>query len=119
MWRDRRRSIAEADAEPAREELSLLRHVVMFRFKPEAPTDAAEKAATGLSALPGLIEEIETYRFGRDLGLRAGNFDFCLVAEFVDAEAFARYVNHPAHRRFIRECIEPAVSERVAVQYEV
>ncbi|MBW2426850.1 MAG: Dabb family protein [Deltaproteobacteria bacterium] len=97
----------------------MLRHVVMFRFAPDAPADAAEKAATGLSALPGLIEEIETYRFGRDLGLRAGNFDFCLVAEFADAEAFARYVDHPAHRRFIRECIEPAVSERVAVQYEV
>jgi hypothetical protein len=112
-------SDAETNAETRPEELALLRHVVLFRFAPDAPADASEKAAAGLSALPGLIDEIETYRFGRDLGLRAGNFDFCLVAEFEDAEAFARYVDHPAHRRFIRECIEPAVSDRVAVQYEV
>jgi hypothetical protein len=97
----------------------MLRHVVMFRFRPDASSRVREAVGEGLAELPAAIGEIETYCFGPDLGLRSGNFDFCLVAEFADAEAFRRYVEHPAHQRFVRERLEPAVSDRVSVQYEV
>ena len=96
----------------------MLRHVVMFRFKDDAPSETWQSVEKGLARLPGSIDEIETYRFGVDLGLRDGNFDYCLVAEFADAEAFARYAEHPEHRRFIDERITPVVAERVSVQYE-
>jgi hypothetical protein len=88
----------------------------MFRFKQDAPSNTVRSIEEGLARLPDLIEEIESYRFGADLGLRAGNFDFCLIAEFADAEAFARYADHPEHQRFIRERITPSVAERVSVQ---
>ncbi|HKK53674.1 MAG TPA: Dabb family protein [Myxococcota bacterium] len=97
----------------------MLRHVVMFRFREEAPPDARDSVEAGLADLPSEIEEIESYRFGADLGLRDGNFDYCLVADFADEEAFARYVDHPAHQRFIAERLAPVVAERVSVQYTV
>ena len=96
----------------------MLRHVVMFRFKDDASSNARQSVEDGLARLPGVIEEIEAYRFGADLGLREGNFDYCLVAEFADAEAFARYVDHSEHQRFIAERLAPVVAERVSVQYE-
>lgn len=95
----------------------MLRHVVMIKLKEEAPADAGDALREGLSQLPGKIEEIKAYTFGADLGLREGNFDFCLVADFEDAEAFGRYVVHPDHQRFVTETLTPVAETRVAVQF--
>jgi hypothetical protein len=97
----------------------MLRHVVMFKLKDGAPADALTSLEAGLQVLPQSISEISSYRYGSDLGLREGNFDFCLVAEFEDAGAFARYVVHPDHQAFIKDRLTPVVSERVSVQYAI
>lgn len=97
----------------------MLRHVVMFRLREDAPGDALHSIEAGLAQLEEQIEEIGSYRFGADLGLREGNFDYCLVADFEDAEAFKRYAEHPEHRRFIEERLAPVVAERVSVQYGI
>ena len=97
----------------------MLRHVVMIKLKQDAPADAAEGLREGLSRLPGKIPEIQAYAFGPDLGLREGNFDFCLVADFLDAEAFARYVVHPDHQRFVSERLTPVAETRIAVQFDL
>jgi hypothetical protein len=97
----------------------MLRHVVLFKLKADAPDGTLASLAAGLSGLPGAIAEIESYQYGADLALREGNFDFGLVAEFADAEAFSRYVAHPDHQAFIRDRLTPVVAERVSIQYEV
>ena len=97
----------------------MLRHVVMFKLREDAPNDAIRSLEEGLKKLPPTISEIQSYRFGPDLALRDGNFDFCLVADFENAEAFGRYVVHPAHQDFIQTRLTPVVSERVSVQYDV
>ena len=97
----------------------MLRHVVMFKLKDGAPADTTKSLEAGLHALSQSIPDISSYRYGADLGLREDNFDFCVVAEFADADAFARYVVHPDHQAFIQDRLTPVVSERVAVQYEI
>ena len=95
----------------------MLRHVVMFKLKESAPASALADLQSGLAKLEETIDEIRSYEYGPDLGLRDGNFDFCLVAEFEDGAAFERYVVHSDHQRFIAERVAPVVAERVAVQY--
>lgn len=95
----------------------MLRHIVMIKLKADAPASAAKSLEEGLSQLPGAIPEIKQYAFGPDLGLRGGNFDFCLVADFEDEEAFRRYVSHPNHQAFVAERLEPVTEQRVAVQF--
>ena len=97
----------------------MLRHIVMFKFKEDAPADAALSLEQGLSRLARSIPEIAAYDYGRDLELREGNFDFCLVAEFADVEAFGRYVVHADHQRFIQRQLTPVVAQRISVQFEV
>jgi hypothetical protein len=96
----------------------VFRHVVLFRWKPGTP--AAEIAALerALADLPGQIAEIRGYRFGRDAGLASGNFDFAIVAEFADADAWRRYVDHPAHQKLVAERVRPIVQERAAAQFQ-
>jgi len=97
----------------------MLRHVVMFKLAADVPAGTLDSLEAGLQALSESISEISSYRYGSDLGLRDGNFDFCLVAEFADADAFGRYVVHPDHQAFVKDRLTPVVSERVSVQYEI
>jgi hypothetical protein len=91
----------------------------MFRFRPETtPADVAAIVA-GLNGLPAAIPAIAAYRFGADLGINDGNFDFAVVADFADTDAYLVYRDHPAHQALITERIAPHVAARAAVQFDL
>ena len=94
-----------------------LRHVVCFRFHPDTPADAVDALAAGLRALPSIIDEIDAYLVGPDLGVSDTSWDFAVVADFADATAFATYRTHPDHLAVIRDLVEPICAERVSVQF--
>lgn len=95
----------------------MFRHVSLFRWN-ATTTDAQVQALhTALQALPEVIPELRDYRVGPDAGLVDGNWDFTVVAEFDDAEAWRAYLDHPAHRGVVAEHVQSMVDERAAVQY--
>ena len=96
----------------------MIRHTVMFRWKPGTTTADIAAVAEGLGGLPAAIPEIRDYRFGHDLGINDGNFDFVVVADFADADDYLVYRDHPLHRALIAERIAPHVAERAAVQFD-
>lgn len=96
-----------------------VRHIVLFRFVEDVTEEQVTAVEAGLAQLPGLIPEIRSYRYGRDLGLDPVNPGFGLVADFDSAGAFASYRDHPDHQAFIARCIVPAVAERISMQMEV
>ncbi len=95
----------------------MLRHVVLFTWKPGAPKVQIEAFADGLAALPERVPEIRAFRFGPDARLGGGNEDFALVADFDDVEAYRRYAEHPAHRHLIATLLVPLLGTRHAVQF--
>ena len=97
----------------------MLRHVVMFRWTPEASAESKAKVASGLAALPAVVETIREYRFGPDAGLAEGNWDFVVVADFADSDGYLVYRDHEAHRALVTNAIRPIIAERAAVQYEL
>ncbi len=97
----------------------MVRHVVMFRWKPGTSPDTIKAIEDGLAALPAQIPQLRDYRFGRDAGLSSGNFDFAVVADVGSAEDYALYRDHPAHRAVADGFIRPNAAERAAVQYFV
>ena len=88
------------------------RHVVLFRWKPGTTAAQLETLERALAALPQQIPEIASYRFGRDAAQVNGNFDFAIVADFADVQAWRRYVDHPAHVALVTERVRPLVAER-------
>jgi hypothetical protein len=68
----------------------VLRHVALFRWKPEATAEDISKVEAALHQLPAKIPCIQSYRFGRDLGIQDGNADFALVADFSDRPILAQ-----------------------------
>jgi hypothetical protein len=96
----------------------MIRHAVMFRFTlATTPADVAA-ISDGLRELPRGIPEIADYRFGPDIGVNDGNFDFVVVADFADTADYLVYRDHPLHRALIAERIAPHVESRAAVQFE-
>lgn len=97
----------------------MIRHVVAFRWKPDTDDAAIEAVRAGLADLPAQIPGVLRYEFGPDAGINEGNFDYVVVADFDDRDAYLVYRDHPVHRALIAECIAPHVAARVAVQYEL
>ncbi|GLY72523.1 Dabb family protein [Actinoallomurus iriomotensis] len=97
--------------------MSGFRHVVVFRWRDDATAEQRKTVEDRLAELPGLIPELEAYAFGHDAGVNAGNFDFAVVADFADRDAYLAYRDDPRHRAIIDEFINPITAERHAVQY--
>jgi hypothetical protein len=97
----------------------MIRHVVVFRWSESAPADLNQTLAARLNELPGLIPEIRDYRCGPDAGLRDGNFDFGVVADFDNAADYLVFVADEHHHAAVAELITPNLASRAAVQLEL
>lgn len=97
----------------------MIRHVAMFTFKPDAPEETPASLAAELSQLPGKVPSISAYAYGADLGLREGNYDFAVIADFENEADFRTYVDHPDHVAFIQDHLRPVLAERVSIQIEI
>lgn len=96
----------------------MFRHVVLFRWTAEATDEQKQTVQDRLSGLPGLIPEIKSYSMGTDVGLNPGAYDFAVVADFADKDAYLVYRDQPDHRAIITQHITPIVAERAALQYQ-
>jgi hypothetical protein len=96
----------------------VFRHVVMVRLSEDMTDDQKEALRAGLLRLPEVIPDIRAYRFGDDVGLNEGNFDFVVTADFDDAAGYLTYRDHPDHRKLVAELLAPFVTKRAAVQFE-
>lgn len=93
-----------------------VRHVVMFRWSDEAPDGHVDAVGEALGRLPALIPEIRDYRFGPDIGVNEGNFDYVVTADFDSVEDYVTYRDHPDHREVVTGLIVPNIAARSAVQ---
>lgn len=97
----------------------MLRHVALFRLKPDVPADTPQRLSEALAKLPAAIPQLVAYAHGADLGLREGNYDFGVVADLANAQDFDTYVAHPAHQAFLKDVLTPVLAERVSIQIEL
>ena len=97
----------------------MVRHVALFNWKPETTAADVSKVEEALHQLPTKIACIQSYRYGRDLGVQEGNADFALVADFIDEQALETYANHPDHQAVLSSLIRPITERRVAIQYVI
>ena len=96
----------------------MIRHIVVFRWTPEATQEQKQRVAAELARLPALVPSIRAFRVGPDMGINEGNFDFGVVADFDDAGGYVTYRDHPEHRKIVEEFIRPIRGQRAAIQFE-
>ena len=93
-----------------------LRHIALFRFAEGTTPEQVAEIDAALARLPDEIPELRAYVFGADLALAPTTWDYGVVADVADADAYAVYRDHPAHRRVVDEVVAPVITERASVQ---
>ncbi len=96
----------------------MIRHNVLFRWKPEATDEQKQRVATELAKLPSIVPSLRAFASGPDAGLAQNSFDFAVSADFDDEAGFFAYRDDPAHREVVERYILPITAQRVAVQFE-
>lgn len=97
---------------------SLLRHVVLFKFKEGTSPEDITKVENAFSALPSKISQIKDYEFGLNNspeGLEKG-FTHCFFLTFESEEDRAIYLPHPDHKAF-GEVLGPHLDDVLVVDY--
>lgn len=97
----------------------MIRNVVTGRLAPSADAAAAARLDAGLAGIAGLrLPGLLRATVGRDAGLREGGWDFAIVNDFVDADAYRGYDRDPEHQVH-RAAIVAVCAEVARVQFEI
>jgi len=97
---------------------SLLRHVVLFKFKEGTTKAQMKKVEDAFSALPSKIKQIKGYEYGLNNspeGLDKG-FTHAFFLTFESKEARAIYLPHPDHKAF-GAVLTPYLEDVLVIDY--
>ncbi|WP_430682162.1 Dabb family protein [Maribacter halichondriae] len=97
---------------------SLLRHVVLFKFKEGTAPEKIKEIEDAFGALPSKISEISGYEWGTNNspeGLNKG-LTHCFFVTFNSEEDRAAYLPHPDHKAFV-ELLSPHLEVVTVVDY--
>ena len=93
----------------------MIRHVVMWKFKPGTETEQKE-FLDGLRSLYGVIPQIRSQEVGENTA--PGNYDAVLISTFDSMEDLEAYKHDPRHVKVSALC-KAIRTDRVAVDCEV
>ncbi len=97
---------------------SVLRHVVLFKFKEGTTPEQISNVEVAFSALPSKIPQIKGYEWGLNNspeGLEKG-FTHCFFLTFASEEDRAIYLPHPDHKAF-GAVLSPFLDDVLVVDY--
>ena len=75
----------------------MIKHVVFFKFKPDATPHDRQSALDELRSLPAKIDVIREFEIGEDLVRSPRSWDAVLIATYDDLEWLQTYQRHDAH----------------------
>ena len=101
----------------------MLRHIVMYRFLPEAGGRTREENLAEAVALAQRMEkeipQLRAFQYGvNSRQADGGNYDITLVCDLDSVEALAEYKQNPAHKAFGALC-HAVSSDRAAIDFEL
>lgn len=97
----------------------MLKHLVMFKKKPETSEETVQEIMRRLEALHGQIPGLLSIKCHRGLpSERPVVYTFLLDSTVESAEALPAYLAHPAHVA-VNEWMSPLLESRAVVDYEV
>ena len=95
-----------------------LRHVVLFKFKDDAPAEKVAEIEAAFAALPEKIDTIVDFEWGTNNSPEGINQEFthCFLVTFNDDAGRAVYLPHPAHKAFV-ELLKPQLDKVLVIDY--
>ena len=108
----------QAESKPQADKKTMLRHVVIFKFKEASPAVEVQKVVDAFRALKSTIPEIASFEYGTNNspeGLNDG-FTHCFLVTFKNEKDREAYLPHPAHNAFV-ELLKPHLDKAMVIDY--
>ena len=108
----------QAESKPQADKKTMLRHVVIFKFKEASPAVEVQKVVDAFRALQSKIPEIGSFEYGTNNspeGLNDG-FTHCFLVTFKTEKDREAYLPHPAHKAFV-ELLKPHLDKAMVIDY--
>lgn len=88
----------------ADEKGKMLRHLVLYKFKPEVTDAQLRQVIDAFSGLPKKIEGITAFEHGPNVSPegKSDGLTYCFVVTFRDEKARDAYLIHPAHQDYVK-----------------
>ena len=97
--------------------MAMLKHIVLFKFKPTATPAQRQELAAALNALPAMIADIKGWQVVASVPGRPERYaHLALFSEFDDVAALDRYIVHPQHKKIV-ELVEAYCESRASFDY--
>jgi len=96
----------------------MLRHVVLFRWKPGTPAEKVREIEDALRALPAKIPQVVAFEWGTDVSVQgfSRGFTHCFLVSFASEADRDTYQVHPDHQAFIA-LSRPIVEQLLTFDY--
>jgi Stress responsive A/B Barrel Domain len=110
--------LGSVQAQQKKNEIKMLRHVVLFKFKDGTSPADVKKIEDAFSKLPSQIKEIAGYEFGTNNSPENLNqgFTHCFFVSFKSEQDRSVYLPHPAHQAFV-EVLKPHLDKVLVIDY--
>lgn len=97
-------STTSADDQGTGKPEKLLRHVVLYKFKPEMTARQIQEVVDAFSALPNKIDTIVGFEKGTNVSEenKSEGLTHAFVVTFRDTAGLAKYLKHPAHDDYVK-----------------
>ncbi|MCZ6671892.1 MAG: Dabb family protein, partial [Verrucomicrobia bacterium] len=108
----------KSDFDSASSDATLLRHVVLFKFKDEASEAQVNAIVEAFGNLPSKIPSVVEYQWGTDVSIegKANGFTHCFLVTFANEAGRDVYLPHTAHKEFV-ELLLPSLDKGTVVDF--
>jgi hypothetical protein len=86
---------------------------------PDTTDEQVDEIARLLREYVATLDGVVSYRLGRDLGVGEGTYDFAIVGDFADLDAYLTYRDSPRHIEISKGIVTPLLAERASAQFEI
>ena len=97
----------------------VIRHMVLFTFKPEVSAEGRERLLREYTTFPRLHPAMRNFTIGRNISERDQSFEYAFTVEFGTLLELKAYLNSREHEEHVVERFRPLISARAIVSYEV
>ncbi len=108
----------EPAANSKKPHLGKLRHVVLFKFKDDAPREEVKKIEDAFRALPSKVSQVVDFEWGTNNSPEelADGFTHCFLVTFNNEKDREVYLPHPAHKEFVA-LLKPQLDKVLVIDY--
>lgn len=97
----------------------MIRHIVVFSFKPDAPEHLKQALLDEYSTFPSHYPAMRNFQAGHNISERDGTFEYGFTVEFETVGELKSYLNSPSHEEHVSERFRPLIARRAIVSFEV